>query len=107
MPHSDPTQGNLCWCMNCYFLIFSWAPQLQGLTFFWGTSEWSAQQIQEAISIADKLLMCRPVAEQNQYNLLERKKARLQVLAEDQLSSTFLCRIVVLLHNVAADQLLQ
>ncbi len=55
---------------------------MQGLTFYWGTSEWSAQQIQEAMGIADKLLMCRPIAEQNQYNLFERKKVQERVMAD-------------------------
>ena len=46
----------------------------QGLAFFWGTSEWEAVQIAEAIGICDRLGLRRPVVEQCQYNLLERRK---------------------------------
>lgn len=46
----------------------------QGLTFYWGTSEWSAQQITEAWTIADKLNMVGPCCEQPQYSLMHRKR---------------------------------
>ncbi|GAA6004600.1 hypothetical protein JCM10207_000951 [Rhodosporidiobolus poonsookiae] len=52
---------------------FSWVID-QGLTFYWGTSEWTAAQIVEAINIADRLGLHRPVAEQPQYSLLHREK---------------------------------
>ncbi|MFC3092927.1 aldo/keto reductase [Alteromonas sediminis] len=46
----------------------------QGKVMYWGTSEWNAQQITEAISVAkaDKLHM--PIVEQPEYNLLKRDK---------------------------------
>jgi voltage-dependent potassium channel beta subunit len=46
----------------------------QGKAFYWGTSEWSAQQITEAHVIAQRLGLEAPVMEQPQYNLFEREK---------------------------------
>ena len=46
----------------------------QGLAFYWGTSEWSAEQIKETYGICDRLGLIRPVVEQPQYNMLVRKK---------------------------------
>ncbi|MCS6933713.1 MAG: aldo/keto reductase [Chitinophagales bacterium] len=46
---------------------------LQGKILYWGTSEWTAQQITEAHLIAEKHHLIGPVAEQNQYNMLHRK----------------------------------
>ncbi len=42
----------------------------QGKAIYWGTSEWSAEQIQEAWQIADRRNLHRPQMEQPQYNLL-------------------------------------
>lgn len=39
----------------------------KGLSFYWGTSEWTATQIQEAIGIADRLGLIGPIVEQPQY----------------------------------------
>ncbi|KAF8588370.1 Aldo/keto reductase [Ramaria rubella] len=39
----------------------------KGYAFYWGTSEWTAQQIQEAFHIADKLHLIPPIAEQCQH----------------------------------------
>ena len=44
-----------------------------GKAFYWGTSEWTAAQIIEAMWVADKFGVPGPVAGQNQYNLLHRK----------------------------------
>ncbi|GAA6057453.1 hypothetical protein JCM3770_000767 [Rhodotorula araucariae] len=52
---------------------FNWLIE-QGLAFYWGTSEWTAQQIQEAIGIADRLGLIGPVVEQPQYSLFHREK---------------------------------
>jgi voltage-dependent potassium channel beta subunit len=46
----------------------------KGWAFYWGTSEWSADEISEACGIANRLGLIAPVAEQPQYNILERKK---------------------------------
>lgn len=45
-----------------------------GKILYWATSEWPAIRIMEAMHIADKIHGPRPIAEQCQYNMLERKK---------------------------------
>ncbi len=46
----------------------------QGKILYWGTSEWSASEIMEAILVAKENHLIGPVMEQPQYNLLERQK---------------------------------
>ena len=46
----------------------------QGKILYWGTSEWSAQQITEAHLVAERYNLIGPSMEQPQYNLLERTK---------------------------------
>ncbi|RLN71606.1 hypothetical protein BBJ28_00007497 [Nothophytophthora sp. Chile5] len=46
----------------------------QGWAFYWGTSEWNAQEIIEACEIADRLGLIRPVFDQPQYHMLERSR---------------------------------
>ncbi len=46
----------------------------RGKALYWGTSEWSADEIRAAWEIADKHHLRKPVMEQPQYNLLERRK---------------------------------
>ena len=45
-----------------------------GKALYWGTSEWSAAEIVEAIAIAEKHHLHKPVTEQPQYNLFERQR---------------------------------
>ncbi|KAI9881616.1 MAG: hypothetical protein M1830_000180 [Pleopsidium flavum] len=45
-----------------------------GKAFYWGTSEWNADEIATAWRFADKLNMIGPLMEQPQYNLLAREK---------------------------------
>jgi voltage-dependent potassium channel beta subunit len=45
-----------------------------GKAMYWGTSEWSAAEIVEAIEIADKHHLHKPVTEQPVYNLFERHR---------------------------------
>jgi voltage-dependent potassium channel beta subunit len=45
-----------------------------GKALYWGTSEWSADEIRAACDIADRRNLHKPVVEQPQYNLLERKR---------------------------------
>ncbi|MFZ4614965.1 MAG: potassium channel beta subunit family protein [Rectinemataceae bacterium] len=45
-----------------------------GKALYWGTSEWSAEQIREAWEIADRRNLRKPVMEQPQYNLFTRRK---------------------------------
>ena len=46
----------------------------QGKVMYWGTSEWSAQQLTEAWAVAKDLRITPPQMEQPQYNLFERQK---------------------------------
>ncbi|SPO07456.1 probable potassium channel beta subunit protein [Cephalotrichum gorgonifer] len=46
----------------------------QGMALYWGTSEWSADEIAEAVGIARDLRMIGPIAEQPHYNMLVRDK---------------------------------
>ncbi len=46
----------------------------QGKILYWGTSEWSAQEILQAHLEAERHHLIPPVIEQPQYNMLERKK---------------------------------
>lgn len=43
-----------------------------GKAIYWGTSEWAASEIIEAIQIAERHHLHKPVVEQPQYNLFER-----------------------------------
>lgn len=45
-----------------------------GKALYWGTSEWSADEIRAAWDIADRRNLHKPVMEQPQYNLLARRK---------------------------------
>ncbi|KAM7218724.1 dihydroceramide delta(4)-desaturase [Rhypophila decipiens] len=45
-----------------------------GKALYWGTSEWSADEIAQAWRYADKLNLIGPLMEQPQYNMLERSK---------------------------------
>jgi voltage-dependent potassium channel beta subunit len=44
----------------------------QGKIFYWGTSEWSAQEIMQAYAVAKAHHLVPPVMEQPQYNLFHR-----------------------------------
>ena len=46
----------------------------QGKILYWGTSEWSAVEIMEAIAVAKQYNLIGPTMEQPQYNLFERNK---------------------------------
>ena len=46
----------------------------QGKAFYWGTSEWSAAEIVQAIQIAERHHLHKPVMEQPIYNLFERHR---------------------------------
>ena len=47
---------------------------VQGKVLYWGTSEWSAQQITEAHLVAREWRLTPPTMEQPQYNIFERQK---------------------------------
>ena len=46
----------------------------QGKVLYWGTSEWTAEEITEAHEFAEKNHLTPPTMEQPQYNLLDRKR---------------------------------
>ncbi len=46
----------------------------KGWAFYWGTSEWSADEIAEACGIAKSLGLIAPIVEQPLYNMLDREK---------------------------------
>jgi aryl-alcohol dehydrogenase-like predicted oxidoreductase len=46
----------------------------KGQALYWGTSEWSALEISQACSIADKLGLPRPITEQPEYNVFSRQR---------------------------------
>ena len=46
----------------------------QGKVLYWGTSEWSAQQLTEAYAVARQYGLTPPTMEQPQYNIFERRK---------------------------------
>jgi voltage-dependent potassium channel beta subunit len=45
-----------------------------GKALYWGTSEWAATEIREAIEVAERHHLHKPVTEQPQYNLLQRTR---------------------------------
>ena len=45
----------------------------QGKLLYWGVSEWSGEQIREACLAADRLGCVRPISNQPEYNLLQRR----------------------------------
>lgn len=46
----------------------------QGKVLYWGTSEWSAQQLMEAYSVARQYNLIPPTMEQPQYNMFHRQR---------------------------------
>jgi voltage-dependent potassium channel beta subunit len=46
----------------------------QGKILYWGTSEWSVEELMEAYAVAEKNHLIPPAMEQPQYNLFERQK---------------------------------
>ncbi len=57
----------------------------QGKIFYWGTSEWSAQEIMEAHMVAKNLNLIGPTMEQPQYNMFCREKVEVEF---DQIFNT-------------------
>ena len=50
----------------------------QGKVLYWGTSEWTAEEITEAYKFAEKNHLSPPTMEQPQYNLLDRKRFEIE-----------------------------
>ncbi len=53
---------------------------MQGKILYWGTSEWSAQQITEAYAVAKAEHLTPPTMEQPEYNLFNREKVESEFL---------------------------
>jgi voltage-dependent potassium channel beta subunit len=65
-PDPDTPIEEVVWTMNILLQ--------QGKILYWGTSEWSAEEIMEAHTIAKENHLIAPAMEQPQYNLFERRK---------------------------------
>lgn len=50
----------------------------RGWAHYWGTSEWSADEIREALAVADRHHLHAPITEQPQYHLLHRTRMELE-----------------------------
>ena len=50
----------------------------QGKALYWGTSEWTADEIRTAIDVAERHHLHKPVTEQSEYNLLNRDKVEVE-----------------------------
>ena len=64
---------------------------MQGKVCYWGTSEWSALDIQEAYEISRKLNLTPPSMEQPEYNMFRRDKMEdeyLPLFAKEKLGTT-------------------
>ena len=51
---------------------------MQGKVLYWGTSQWSAQEIMEAHAVARQHNLVAPVMEQPQYNMIYRKRVEVE-----------------------------
>ena len=63
----------------------------QGKVLYWGTSEWTAEEIAEAYEFADKNHLTPPSMEQPQYNLLDRQRFEVEyapIFEKYQMGST-------------------
>ena len=64
---------------------------MQGKVYYWGTSEWSAGQIEEAYTIAREMGLTPPTMEQPEYNMFNRVKLEqeyLPLFEKEQLGTT-------------------
>jgi len=64
---------------------------MQGKVCYWGTSEWPANQIEEAYSIARKMGLTPPTMEQPEYNMFNREKLEKEYISlfnKEQLGTT-------------------
>ena len=50
----------------------------RGWAFYWGTSEWSADQLREAWRVADQLGLIGPLMEQPQYHMFHRQRVEVE-----------------------------
>ncbi len=69
-PDKNTPMYEVVWTMNILIQ--------QGKILYWGTSEWSAQEIMEAHMIAEKYNLIGPTMEQPQYNMFVRDKVEVE-----------------------------
>lgn len=69
-PDKQVPMDEVVWTMHNLFQ--------QGKILYWGTSEWSAQEIMEAHMVARENHLIAPVVEQPQYNMLVRDKMEVE-----------------------------
>jgi voltage-dependent potassium channel beta subunit len=50
----------------------------RGKALYWGTSEWSAAQIEKALQVAEHYRLRKPVVEQPEYNMFHRNKVEVE-----------------------------
>jgi aryl-alcohol dehydrogenase-like predicted oxidoreductase len=50
----------------------------RGWAHYWGTSEWSARDIEAAVAAADRLGLVRPAVEQPEYSLVARQRVEVE-----------------------------
>ena len=82
-PDKNTPMEETVWAMN--HLI------QQGKVLYWGTSEWSAQEVQEAIMVARMNHLIPPSMEQPQYSMLVRQKVEVdffKIFRDDGLGTT-------------------
>lgn len=65
-PDPETPMEEVVWAMND--MIAS------GKALYWGTSEWSAAEIEAAFAVCERLNLRKPVVEQPQYNLVHRER---------------------------------
>ena len=53
----------------------------QGKVLYWGTSEWTSEQLQEAYDVCDKYNWIKPTMEQPQYNMFHRARVEQELLS--------------------------
>ncbi len=51
-----------------------------GMALYWGTSEWSAQELEEAHKVCKEWKCVEPIVEQPQYNMLKRERVEKEYL---------------------------
>jgi aryl-alcohol dehydrogenase-like predicted oxidoreductase len=51
-----------------------------GKILYWGTSEWPIEKIDEAVQVAEKYNLYKPLVEQSQYSLLYRERVEKEML---------------------------
>ncbi|MEM9919232.1 MAG: aldo/keto reductase [Bacteroidota bacterium] len=69
-PDKQTPMAETVWAMNHLLQ--------QGKILYWGTSEWSAQEIMEAHMVAKEYNLIGPVMEQPQYNMFHRQKVEVE-----------------------------